>query len=180
MQPKAQFVKLFTEIVLDVWKEKQAQNHLLTVNLKQRIEDLNQRKERLDETFIYERTIDRETYERQRDKLNEQIVLAEMQERDAKLEGYDVESVLAFAEHVILNASRLWTEFSSDQKQRLQRVLFPEGVSFEGGEFRTSVICPLFKHLQTPEGDKSIMATLPGIEPGLPFRKADTLKPLQT
>jgi hypothetical protein len=39
-----------------------------------------------------------ETYERQRDKLNEQIVLADMQERDAKLEAYDVEAVLAFVE----------------------------------------------------------------------------------
>ena len=28
-------------------------------------------------------------------------------------------------QHAILNAARLWTEFSSDQKQRLQKVLFP-------------------------------------------------------
>jgi len=34
-------------------------------------------------------------------------MLAEMQERDAKLEGYDVEAVLNFAENVILNAARL-------------------------------------------------------------------------
>ena len=116
----------------------------------------------------------------QRDKLNEQITLAEIQEQDAKLEGYDVEGVLAFAEHVILNAARLWTEFSSDQKQRLQRVLFPEGVVFEDGKFRTCAMCALFKLLEMPEGEKSRLATLPGIEPGLPFRKADTLKPLQT
>jgi hypothetical protein len=38
MQPKAQFVKRFTEIVWDVWREKQAQNLLLTVSLKPRIE----------------------------------------------------------------------------------------------------------------------------------------------
>jgi len=53
---------------------------------------------------------------------------AEMDERQAKLEGYDVESVLGFAEHIILNASRLWLEASSDQKERLQKVLFPRGV----------------------------------------------------
>ena len=165
MQPKSQYVKLFTEIVLDVWKEKQAQNVTLTFSLKQRIEDLHGRKDQLDEAFLYERAVDRETYERQRDKLNEQIVLAEMQEREAKLEGYDMQGVLAFAEHVILNAARLWTEFSSEQKQRLQQVLFPEGVAFAAGEFRTSVMCPLFKHLETPEGEKSTMATLTGFEP---------------
>ena len=168
MQPEPRYVRLFNEIVLDVWKEKQAQNLALSTSLQHQIEDLKGRKERLEEAFLYERAVDRETYERQRDKLNEQIVLAEMQEHDAKLEGYDVEGVLNFAEHVILNAARLWTEFSSDQKQRLQRVLFPEGATFANGEFGTSATCLMFNHLQKPEPEKSRMATLPGIEPGLP------------
>ncbi len=165
MQPEPRYVKLFNAIVLDVWKEKQAQNLTLTVSLEHQIEELHGRKERLEEAFLYERTVDRETYDRQRDKLNEQIMLAEMQERDAKLEGYDVEAVLAFAEHVILNAARLWTEFSSDQKQRLQKVLFPEGVTFAKGEFGTAATCPLFKLLEKPVGAESSLATLTGIEP---------------
>ena len=68
----------------------------------------------------------------------------------------------------ILNAARLWTEFSSEQKQRLQKVLFPQGVTFTGGEFGTAATCFLFNLLQKPEEEKSRMATLPGIEPGLP------------
>ncbi len=126
------------------------------------------RKERLAEAILYERAVDCETYERQRDKLNEQIVLAEMQERDATLEGYDVEGVLAFAEHVIFNAARLWTELSSDLRQRLQKVLFPAGVTLASGEFGTRITCTLFKRLGKPEGEKSRLATLPGLEPGLP------------
>jgi hypothetical protein len=134
MQPKPQYMKLFTAIVLDVWKEKQAQTFTLNVSLRQHLDDLNQRKDRLDEAFIYEKAIDRETYARQLDKLNEQIMLAEMQERDAKLGAYEVDTFLNFAEHVMLNAARLWVEFSIDQKPRLQKVLFPEGVTFAGGE----------------------------------------------
>lgn len=76
-----------------------------------------------------------------------------------------MEGVLAFAEHVILNASRLWTEFSSDQKQRLQKVLFPEGVRFEAGVIKTAVTCVFFSLLQRPEAEKSRMATLTGLEP---------------
>ena len=168
MQPEPQYLKLFSEIVLDVWKEKQAQNVTLNVSLKHHLEELNQRKERLEETFIYEKTIDRETYQRQLDKLNEQIVLVEMQEREAKLEGYDVEAVLNFAQHVILNAARLWTEFSSDQKQRLQKALFPQGVTFVDGIYKTTETCLIFKLLQESEVEKTSLATLPGIEPGLP------------
>ena len=73
-----------------------------------------------------------------------------------------------FAENVILNAARLWTEFSSDQKERLQMVLFPEGVMFAKGEFGTAVVCPLFKLLEKLEGEKSSLATLRGLEPRLP------------
>ena len=73
-------------------------------------------------------SIDPDTHERQRDKINEQIVLAERQ--DTNLERHDLGAVLVFAEHVILKAARLWTEFSHDQKQRMQNVLFPKGVSF--------------------------------------------------
>ena len=168
MQPQPKYAKLFREIVLDVWKEKQAQNFALSVSLKHHIEELEQRREQLHETFIYEKAIDRETYQQQLDKLNEQIMLAEMQEREIKLEGYDVEAVLAFAEYVILNAARLWTEASSDQKQRLQKVLFPQEVSFSDGIYKTAETCLLFKLLQESKGQKNCLATLPGIEPGLP------------
>ena len=112
--------------------------------------------------------INRETYERQLDKLNEQIMLSEMQEREAKLEAYDVDAVPNFAEHVMLNASRLWTEFSNDQKHRLQRVLFPQGVTFAGGEYGTAKTCLFFNLLQPTQLEKTSLATLPGIEPGLP------------
>jgi len=166
MQPKPGYLKLFSEIVLDVWKEKQAQNVMLTTSLKHHIEDLNRRKEQLEDSFIYEKAIDRETYQRQLDKLNEQIVLAEMQERDAKLEGYDVEGVLNFADHVILNAARLWTEFSSDQKQRLKKVLFPQGVTFADGIYKTTETCLIFKLLQESKGEKSGLVPPPGIELG--------------
>lgn len=168
MQPKPEYLKLFTAIVLDVWKEKQAQTITLNASLRQHLEDLNQRKDRLDETFIYEKTIDRVTYERQLDKLNEQIMLAEMQERDAKLEAYDVDTVLNFAEHVMLNAARLWTEFSNDQKQRLQKVLFPQGVTFAGGEYGTAKTCLFFNLIPQSELAKTSLATLSGIEPELP------------
>lgn len=166
MQPQPKYVKLFSEIVLDVWKERQAQNITLTASLKHYIEELNHKKESLEETFIYEKAIDRETYQRQLDKLNQQITLAEMEERDAKLESYDVEAVLNFAEHVILNAARLWTELASEAKQRLQKVLFPQGVTFAEGNYKTAETCLFFKLLQESEGEKTGLVPPPGIELG--------------
>ena len=168
LQPKQQYLKLFNEVLLDVWKEKQAQNHLLNASLQQHISNLKDQKELLEEAFIFKKTIEHDTYRRQLHKLDEQIMLAEMQERDAKLEGYDVESVLNFAENIILNASRLWLEASGEQKQRLQKLFFPQGVNFTNGNYGTTEICPFFNMIPQFGDEKSSMATLPGIEPGLP------------
>ena len=74
--------------------------------------------------------------------------------------------MLNFSEHVILNAARLWTGFSSEQKQRLQGVLFPEGVRFTDAGFGTAATCLIFILLQQPEAKK--MAAPTGFEPVYP------------
>lgn len=58
-----------------------------------------------------------------------------MECHDLRLEELDVEGVLAFAEHFLTNVARLWTERPLDQKQRLQQVLFPNGLRFDGEKF---------------------------------------------
>ena len=58
-----------------------------------------------------------------------------------KVDGFDIDGTLAFAEHLVSNVSRLWIEAELDQRQRLQKV-FPEGLSYDGKEFRTPLACP--------------------------------------
>ena len=158
LQPKAQYVKLLNEIVLDTWKTKQAEALAMTTAVDHQLTELRERKDKLVEAFIYQKAIDQDTYQRQLDKLTEEITLAEMAANDAKLEAFDVEAVLNFSEHVILNAARLWTEFSLEQKQRLQRVLFPEGVRFSDAGFGTAATCLIFNLLQQPEAQKTSLA----------------------
>lgn len=69
---------------------------------------------------------DRETFERQMDKLSEGLVLPEMELRETKPTESDIEGVLNVAEHVILNASCVCVEFNLDKK-RFRRILFPSG-----------------------------------------------------
>lgn len=86
---------LFKAIVLDVWKERQASNLALEASLNQRVEDLEQMKQKLIDAFIYRKEIDPETYRQQLDKLNQDLLLAKAEVRDAELEGYDIKSVVS-------------------------------------------------------------------------------------
>ena len=86
----------------------------------------------------------------------------------AEIEEFDIEGTLAFAEHLVTKSSRLWLEAGLDQRQRLQKLLFPEGLVFDGRVFRTQLTCPLFNNLNEvfrPEGG---LVEQKGFEPSTP------------
>ena len=165
LEPEAGYLRLFREVVLDVWKERQGEAKRLRADLERAVREKRERLDRVDEAFLHERSIDRQTYERQRDQLREQIGLAEIELADVVSEQLDVDGVLAFAEHMLTNAARLWMELGLDQKHRLQRVLFPEGLRFDGERFGTAVTCLAFKQLAEDGETESKLASPTGFEP---------------
>src|SRR5215831_17411342 len=80
--------------------------------------------DRLDEAFLFERSIDIETYDRHAEKLREELTLARMGRHSGQLEELDVEGILAFAERVLPRAADLWVQASLDQRERFQQLLF--------------------------------------------------------
>jgi hypothetical protein len=119
----------------------------------------------VDDAFLHEHTIDRSSYERQRDKLREQLALAELELSEAVTTQLDVEGVLGFAERVLINIDRLWPEVGLAQKQQLQLALFPQGVQFNGDTFGTAVTCLAFRQLGEDSASKSNVASPTGFEP---------------
>jgi hypothetical protein len=77
----------------------------------------------------------------------------------------DVEAAVVFVQYVVLNAARLWAEAGADQKQRLQKVIFPEGVLFSDGAYRTTATSMIFFELEEVSCQKESLVALTGIEP---------------
>jgi hypothetical protein len=92
---------------------------------------VQQKLDRLDEAFLSAQTIDLTSYERQRDKLREELTLAQIDHHAESIEEPDVQGILAFAERVLPRAADLWVQASLNQKQRLQQLFLPEGIAFE-------------------------------------------------
>jgi hypothetical protein len=66
----------------------------------------------------------------------------------------DVESILTSAEEIITNAASLWKEGALEQRERLQWLLFPEGLKWDNGAFRTPSTCLSYYQLaQVPRGN---------------------------
>ena len=113
--------------------------------------------------FLFERSIDIDTYDRHADRVREQMTLLKIDEHTSKLEELDVEGILAFAERVLPRTADLWVQASLDQRQRLQQLFFPQGVAFDGSGFvGTAVTAPAFSYLQPAEEGKKGWWTRPG------------------
>jgi hypothetical protein len=119
---------------------------------------LQKKLDRLDEAFLFERSIDIDTYDRHADRVREQMTLVKIDEHTSKLEELDVEGILAFAERVLPRTADLWVHASLDQRQRLQKLFFPQGVAFDGNGFvGTAITAPAFSYLQPVADGKERM-----------------------
>jgi site-specific DNA recombinase len=166
LQPNAGYMRLYREIVMDVWRKKQGDSQQVQGVVSRKVKELRENKIKLEEAFIYQKAIDATTYKEMRANLIEELTLAEMELRDAQAEEIEIETVLEYAEMVLTNASNLWKAAPPEQKQRLQQVLFPEGVTYSEGKYRTGVTCLLFSGMGTNAVKKEGLVALPGIEPG--------------
>jgi site-specific DNA recombinase len=78
LQPTPGYMRLIKESVLRVWHERKAAIKNDTADQERRVKAIHQKLDRLDEAFIFAKTIDLDTYERQRDRLREELTLAQI------------------------------------------------------------------------------------------------------
>jgi site-specific DNA recombinase len=168
LQPKAEYINLFREIVLDVWKQRRSDTSRLVSTLESRVTDLKAKRQRVIDAFLHERSIDRSTYQEQLESLNDEIALVQLEVPDARLEELDIEAGLNYATNALRNAAKFWIQCSADERQTFQRVLFPEGLVFEGKSFRTATTCIAFSYLQEISSGESSLASRTGVEPVSP------------
>lgn len=69
LRPRPEYLRLFREIALDVWREKQAETKVNGITLARRIDELEGRRRQLLEACTYRKTIADDVYRREDDRL---------------------------------------------------------------------------------------------------------------
>ncbi len=166
LQPSPGYMRLLKEPVLQVWKARKAAVRDELANAERAAKTIQLKLDRLDEAFLFERSIDIDTYDRHAEKLRQELTLARIDRHSRQLDELDVEGILAFAERVLPRAADLWVQASLEQRQRFQQLFFPEGIAFDGRSLvRTGATAPAFSYLQPIERGNERMVDLTGIEP---------------
>jgi hypothetical protein len=86
--------------------------------------------------------------------LEASLTFTSLELRDAAMEDFDMEASPGFARAVMTRTYQLWEEADPDQKRRLQKLIFPEGVSFDGeahGEALGTPVAALIFSVLGPE-----------------------------
>jgi site-specific DNA recombinase len=149
LQPSPGYMRLLKESVLQIWKARKAAVRDEIASAERAAKAIQDKLDRLDEAFLFERSIDIETYDRHAEKLREELTLVRIERHSGQLEELDVEGILAFAERVLPRAAGLWVPSSLEQRQRFQQLFFPDGIAFDGNRFvRTGVTAPAFSYLR--------------------------------
>jgi len=79
-------MRLVKDRVLHAWRSLKNEARQRITEVERRQKAIQQKLDRLDEAFLYERTIDIDVYDRQRDKLREALTLAQMDRHSTELE----------------------------------------------------------------------------------------------
>jgi len=166
LQPTPGYMRLVKDRVLYVWQQLTSEIEDRAVESERRVKAIQQKLDRLDEAYLFAQTIDLTSYERQRDKLREELTLAQIDHHTESIEELDVQGILAFAERVLPRAADLWVQASLNQRQRLQQLFLPQGIAFDGNRFnRTAATAPFFKYLARGESAEESLVSPVGIEP---------------
>ena len=166
LQPTPGYLRLLKESVLGICKARQGVRPRDLARAQRTADAIQQKLDRLDEAFLFQRSIDIETYDRHAERLREELTLARIAKHSTELDELDVEGILAFAERVLPRAADLWVQAPLEQRQRFQQLFFPEGMAFDGQRFvGTAATAPAFSYLREirPAGDGVVDLT--GIEP---------------
>ena len=168
LQLKPQYVAMLHEIVFDVWKTKQAEAIATVGSVEKQIETIEEKKQLLVDAHVYKRSINEEVFRQQMERLEDEAAALRLQHHDAEAEDLNIEAALKFASEVLTNTAKLWMKMNLDQRQRLQAVLYPQGiVASNKGVVRTVATSPFFNVLREETEEEFSLAPPTGFEPVL-------------
>ena len=164
LQPTDEFLAVFRLNLLEKWKKRGAEAGRIEGNLKRKLIELENQQEKIAERLALGNQ-NADVYERLLAKKRDEVTQIRLEIENAKIEKFDIEGVLDFAERALCNAAHLWLVAVPEQKPRLQKAFFPAGLTFEGGKLGTDVTCSAFNLLASHSESASGLASPTGFEP---------------
>jgi hypothetical protein len=155
--PTDEFFAFFREVVLDLWKSKQEKLTKEADQYRRAVEEIEgQRK-----NIFYMRECGIYTDDQFRERIAEadnRVAAAKISLSETRIEQFDIEGAMCYAEQFIRNLSRQWRELPHALRPRFQRLVFPEGIPYDRKSgFGTAKVGSIFRLNERQTSDKSAL-----------------------
>ena len=128
--PKESFLKGFTESVLDLWKEKGHCFEMEAEKYKKRLVALEEKRKRIFE-MREDGSYAKEEFQERKEEVENEITAAKISLSETRIEQFDIEAALSYANQFIRNLDRQWFDLTAKSHNRFQKMVLPEGISYD-------------------------------------------------
>lgn len=137
-----------SDTVESVWVERYREVDARLTKLQETVSDLRKRRTKLYQAHIDDK-VPTDVFVELKAALDAEMTEAVCKLDSARMDEIKVEEALEFCERVLCNVPMLWKGCSLDQQQRLQQVLFPQGVLYDQKTgYGTQATCLFFSALE--------------------------------
>jgi site-specific DNA recombinase len=156
------------EIVRDVWQEMRRQSSTRSDAIRSRIEAIEGKQRQLMEAHVYAHSIDAETYEGERLRLEGLKATLQKSMPVDDISEDRLEAALQFADQLLENLNGYWNQLAPQQRPAFLRAVFPGGLSYGASGIGTGYNPWLFNETSLPDQRREALVAPMGFEPTLP------------
>ena len=152
--PNQKFLKEFKASVLDLWNDKES---LLQNEAQKYASQLSAYEEKRKRIFEMreEGLYTPEEFRERKEEIENKIMATKISLSETRIDQFDIEGVLSYANNFISNLGRLWLDLTLSH-ERFQKMVFPEGISYIRGKgFGTAKLGLIYEMNRTFENEKS-------------------------
>lgn len=137
IKPKYDNLSNFKSIVKKTYNESVKDTKNILIKLNKDLAELQKKKDKLFDFYINDK-INQDDYNEQSCKLNEKIQKIKENILSNTLPNDDFEQCFEFVCDALENIQKIWLASDIDTKQRLQQLIFPDGLIYDENGFRTA------------------------------------------
>ncbi len=167
---RPEYFALFREILLREHENRHAHEIQERKRLERRRDELAEQRRNLGRELI-RNTLGVVAFAELRDEVDRDLADIRIALKNASNREVDIESVLSFAERLLLDPAKMWRQLPDAKRRVFQSALFPEGVTWnEGGsrEVRSPLTASFLADLRDLGAPESGVVSPTGFEPVLP------------
>ena len=130
--PKKEFLELFKTIVLDLWNDKSLYFQNEAQKYQRQLAILEEKRKRIFE-MREDGSYTPEEFRERKEEIENKIMTTKISLDETRIDQFDIEGVLSYANNFISNLGRQWLDLANSQI-RFQKMVFPEGISYIRGK----------------------------------------------